>query len=137
MQFDLAGLTIKKGSLTWVDEVQKRTIAVKELGLTTGRLKENIPTIISANGLLTVDAPQANLQTALAGELTFDLQRKRYQFKQGKVTLRGDALGVKPLAIGLEANMDADLQAGRFDVKQINGDAEGRDGDRLDRKSVV
>ena len=131
VQFDLAGLTIKKGSLTWVDEVQKRTIAVKELGLTTGRLKENIPTIISANGLLTVDAPQANLQTALAGELTFDLQRKRYQFKQGKVTLRGDALGVKPLAIGLEANMDADLQAGRFDLKEIKINAEGRDGERL------
>ena len=131
VQFDLAGLTIKKGSLTWVDEIQKRTIAVKELGLTTGRLKETIPTIISANGLLTVDAPQANLQTALAGELTFDLQRKRYQFKQGKVTLRGDALGVKPLAIGLEANMDGDLQAGRFDLKEIKINAEGRDGERL------
>ena len=131
VQFDLAGLTIKNGALTFVDEMMKRTIALTQLRLTAGRLKENIPTALAANFLLAIDNPQTQLQTALAGELTFDLQRKRYQFKQGKITLQGEAGGIKPLDVGLQASIDADLQAGRFDLKQLQGSATGRNDERL------
>ena len=131
VQFDLAGLTIKQGALTFADEMTKRTVQLTEFRLTTGRLKENIPTTLAANFLLTMDVPQTQVLTALGGELTFDLQRKRYQFKQGKITLHGEAAGIKPLNIGLGASIDADLQTDRFELQQVQGSAEGRDGERL------
>ncbi len=128
LHFDLAGLTIKNGTLHFDDEIAQRKTQISNLKVTTGRLTNNVPTPISAQFLFANDNPASALQTQLAGELTFDLPRKRYRTKGLKIQAEGEALTVKLLTIALSSNIDADLQAGRIGLQDTKMSFDGKSG---------
>ncbi len=128
LHFDLAGLTIKSGTLHFDDEIAQRKTQISNLKVTTGRLTDNVPSPISAQFLLANDNPASALQADLAGELTFDLRRKRYRMKSLKVQAQGEAVALKALTIALSANIDADLQAGHIGLQGTKMSFEGKSG---------
>ena len=128
LRFDLAGLTIKNGTLRFDDELAQRKTQFTQLQITTGRLTENIATPVQAKFLLTNDNPVAVLNTELSGELKFDLQKKQYQFTRTKLSAVGAATGLKPITIGLRASIDADLGVGRVALQDLSAIVDGRAG---------
>lgn len=128
LHFDLAGLTINNGALRFDDELAQRKTQISNLKVTAGRLTDNVATPIRARFLLTNDHPVATLQTDLNAELKFDLQRKHYLVNALKILAQGEAANVKPVSIGLTANIDADLDAGSIAVQAAKATLDGRSG---------
>ena len=128
LQFDLASLTIKNGTLQFDDALAQRKTQISNLQLTGGRLAENVAAPIRAQFLLANDNPAVSLQTQLNAELTFDLKRKRYQLNRTQVKAQGEGSGMKPLAIGLEANIDGDLGAGSVMLQGVKVNVDGQSG---------
>ena len=128
LRFDLAGLTIKNGTLRFDDEMNQRKTQVSKIQVTTGRLTENVTTPIHAQFLLANDNPVVALKTELSGELKFDLQKKHYQFTATKFRAEGQAAGLKPITVGLRASIDADLGVGRVELQDLSAIVDGRAG---------
>ena len=128
LRFDFASLTIKNGTLQFDDALAQRKTQISNLQLTGGRLAENVATPIRAQFLLANDNPAVSLQTQLNAELTFDLKRKRYQLNRTQVKAQGGGSGMKPLAIGLEANIDGDLGAGSVMLQGVKVNVDGQSG---------
>ncbi len=125
---DLAGLTIKNGTLRFDDKLAQRKTQLTNLKVSTGRLTDNVTTPIRVQFLLANDNPAAVLQTKLTAQLKFDLPRKHYQLTGTQISAQGDAVGVKPVAIGLTANIDADLARKRVTIQALKSVVEGRSG---------
>jgi AsmA family len=136
LRLDLAGLSIKNGSLKFVDEMAQRTLQLQQIKIVTGRLTENVPAPVDATFLLTSDNPTAALQTKLNAQLQFDLKRKRYRMNNLRVNANGEANGMSPIAIGLGANIDADLQASNFIAQALTGTLEGKIGSQILRSAI-
>ena len=128
LRFDLAGVTIKNGTLGFNDELTQRKMQLTNLKVTTGRLTDNVAAPIRAQFSLAVDNLAAALQTQLSGELKFDLQRKRYQMNGLQIQAQGEAASVKPVTISLRANIDADLGRKQFSVQEAKASIDGRAG---------
>ena len=128
LRFDLAGLTIKNGTLQFVDEVNQRKTQLTKIQLTTGRLKENVASPIRAQFLLANDNPAAALQTDLSGEIKFDLRNKHYALNRIQAKASGAAIGFSPVSISLRGSIDADLGAGRIAMQDLNTVVDGRSG---------
>ena len=128
LQFDLAGLAIKNGTLQFDDALARRKTRISNLQLTSGRLTENVAAPIRAQFLLANDNPAASLQTTLNTELTFDLKRKRYRLNRTQVKAQGEGSGMKPLSIGLEASIDVDLAAGAVTLQSLKANVDGQSG---------
>ncbi len=128
LRFDLAGVTIKNGTLRFDDELTQRKMQLTNLQVTTGRLTDNVVTPVRAQFSLAVDNPAAALQTQLTSQLTFDLQRKRYQMNALKIQAQGEVASVKPVTISLGANIDADLGQNKFNVQAAKASIDGRAG---------
>ena len=128
LRFDLAGLTIKNGTLRFDDELAQRKTQLTNLKVTTGRLTDHVAAPIRAQFLLAIDNPAAALQTELSGELKFDLQRKRYQIKGAQIQAQGEAVSVKPISIRLAANIDAYLGVGHIAIQEAKSVVDGRSG---------
>lgn len=137
LRLDLAGLSIKNGSLKFVDEMAQRTLQVQQIKIVTGRLTENVPAPIDATFLLTSDNPVAALQTKLTTQLQFDLQRKRYRMNNLRVNANGEVNGIKPIAIGLGVNIGADLRASNFTAQALAGTLEGKAGGQTLRSAIA
>ena len=128
LRFDLAGLVVKNGALQFDDQLLKRKTDLTGIRLTSGRIVENVVTPISTSFLLTNDNPNARLQTEIGGDLNFDLRNKRYVFNRIKIKASGTSAVANPLSIGLQGNIDGDLQAGRFALQALNAVIDGRAG---------
>ena len=134
LRFDLAGLTIKNGTLQFNDELNQRKTQLTKIQLTTGRLTENVASPIRAQFLLANDNPAAALQTDLNGELKFDLQKKHYVLNRIQVKASGEAVGFSPASIGLRGSIDwvalghADLGVGRIAMQDCSTVVDGRSG---------
>ncbi len=128
LRFDLAGLTIKNGTLRFDDEMNQRKTQVSTIQVTTGRLTENVATPIHAQFLLANDDPVVALKTELSGELRFDLQKNHYQFTATKFRAEGQAAGLKPITVGLRASIAADLGVGSVALQDLSAIVDGRAG---------
>ncbi len=126
LRLDLAGLTVNNGSIRFVDEMAQRTLQLQQIKIVTGRLTENIVAPVDATFLLTSDNPVAALQTKLNTELRFDLQQKKYQLNKLRVNTTGEANGVKPITIGLRANVHGDLQAPTVVAQMLAATLDGK-----------
>ena len=136
LRLDLAGLSVKNGSVRFVDETAQRTLQLQQIKIVTGRLTENVPATVEAIFLLTSDNPTAALQTKLTTQLQFDLQRKRFKFDNLRVRANGEANSMKPIAIGLGANIQADLQASNLAVQALTATLEGKIGSQTLRSAI-
>ncbi len=128
LRFDLAGLTIQNGSLQFVDEMNQRKTQLSKIQVTTGRLTENVVSPIHTQFLLGNDNPATELQTEINGEINFDLRKKHYILNRAQVKAQGSLAAIKPLTIGLKANIDADLWAGNVAIQDWSTIIDGQSG---------
>lgn len=128
LRFDLAGLTVKNGTLRFGDEISRRKIQLSNVTITTGPLTDNVVAPIRAQFLLSLDNPMAELQTELRGDLKFDLQRKLFRLNRTQIKAQGSAAAMSPLTVSLKANIEADVGASRVAVQELNVILDGHSG---------
>ncbi len=119
LRFDLAGLTIKNGSLQFLDDMNQRKTQISKIQVATGRLMENVVTPMRAQFLIANDNPTAELQTEFNGEMKFDLRKKHYALNRIQMKAQGGLASLKPLTISLKTNIDW-VASGHADIGASN-----------------
>ncbi|MDD5240438.1 MAG: AsmA family protein [Sulfuricella sp.] len=107
-KFDIEGVSVSRAAFTFDDQMNKRRLSIAGLEVESGRLANNQPGKVDLKFALQGDNPKINLQVALASDLLFDIEAKRFAFKAMNVDTKGDAAGISGLASNLKGSFSLD-----------------------------
>lgn len=112
IKFDIDSVAMDQGALSFRDEMAGRKFTLSDIRINTGRLANNKPTEFSADFMLQSDTPQNHANIHATSGLTFDTGTGRYTLKGLNLELRGTALGLNELAVGLKGDVSAHQKTG-------------------------
>lgn len=114
MRFDIAGIQVKGGQVTFVDDKAAQTYQLSGVNLETGRLGNTADGPLEATLKVSSSQPRLNADVKVAGGYAYDLEKKQYALSRLQLKVAGDAPGVQAL--------DLSLTAGKLDVKSDQGE---------------
>ena len=80
VKFDISLVKVVNSGLTFRDDLAGNTVKVSALNLTTGRVVEKTPVKVNLAANVESMKPVASVKASVAGELTFDLEKKVFSF---------------------------------------------------------
>ena len=128
LRFDVAGVNLKHGHVTWVDEAPGRRAEVTELDLSSGRLANVAQGKLTVAGRLAVDKPALASKVHLEGRYRYDLDKKTYALDGLDIRASGDLAGLSGAETALDIDVlsvaPAGLDASKFElaIKGKSGD---------------
>lgn len=125
VEFDIASVSVEKTSLTYRDEGADSQYAIRDLNLNTGRIANGVPAKIRVSATVQGNQPKLDVKTQLATTLTFDLDKKRYQFKDMDLRANGSALDITDFYLKAVGDASADLVSGEYTAKNFELNAKG------------
>lgn len=133
VKFDIEGVKIKHGALSFDDRMAKRKLGIAEFEMESGRLKDNTHTDIELDFKVTGDHPSMAARVKVKSGLLFALEEKHYALDDLNLKLSGEAVGIKNLELSAKGDIDAQLKAQVFSLKDVKLDLKGnRAADKLD-----
>lgn len=131
--FDVEGMKIKRGALSFDDRMAQRKLSIAEFEMESGRLKDNTHTTIELDFKVTGDNPNITARVVVKSGLLFALEEKHYVLDDLKLKLTGEAVGIQNLDLGAKGDIDAQLKTQAFSLKNVKLDLKGnRAADKLD-----
>ncbi len=119
IKFDVASVTVGNTHLSYVDEGTGARYAVNDFKLTTGRLAEDVPSKITLSLGVEASQPLVKLAAVINGMLTFNLEKKLFQFAGMDVQVNGNALDIHDLKLKLNGDVSADPARKEFMLKGL------------------
>lgn len=133
VKFDIEGVKIKRGALSFDDRMAKRKLGIAEFEMESGRLKDNTHTDIELDFKVTGDHPKIAARVKAKSGLLFALEEKHYALDDLNLKLSGEAAGIQNLELSAKGDIDAQLKAQVFSLKDVKIDLKGnRAADKLD-----
>lgn len=133
IKFDIDSVSVAQSALSFDDRLAKRKLALSELEMKSGRIKDNTHTDISLDFKLAGDNPKLATQVSLSSGLLFALEAKHYVLDDLDLKVTGEALGITQLDLRAQGNIDAKLDPREILLKGIKLSLKGkRASDQLD-----
>jgi AsmA protein len=129
LRFDVQGVRLRHGKLSYVDEGAGRTVGISDLDLGTGQLANIAKGQLSLNGKLTMDKPVLAGDIHLISRYRLDLEKKTYALDGLDVRSSSDYLGMKGAELALWADLLSASPTGMEAIKLELG-AKGNTGDQ-------
>ncbi len=122
VKFDISSVKVANSGLTFRDDMAGNTVKVSALNLTTGRVVEKMPVKVNLAANVESTKPAANVKAAVAGELTFDLEKKAFSFAGLDAQISGGArqAAAKGVAAFDLAGLDAKITASTLNLDQTS-----------------
>ncbi len=137
LRFDVAGVRLSHGKLSYLDEGAGRTIKVSDLDLLAGRLANVSEGKLTLAGKLNADKPALAGDMKLLGHYRLDLDKKSYALDGLDIRSAGDYLGMKGAELALSADVLSAKPTGVEAIKLELG-AKGKSGEQsLELKLAV
>ena len=128
VKFDISGVVLTRGALRFEDKQAHRVLAIQDLKVHTGRLKDGVPTTVDVACKLSSDQPQANVQLALKSGLLFARDDQHYALDGLNAQVTGDALGMRQVNLSVRGGMDLQLKAFLLALKDWQTELSGQRG---------
>ena len=125
IKFDIEGIKLKRGALSFDDRMAKRKLGITDVEMESGRLKDNTHTQIELDFKVTGDNPKIAARVEVKSGLLFALEEKRYALDSLKFKLSGEAAGMQNLEIKAQGDIDAQPTRQAFSVKDFKLDMAG------------
>lgn len=109
IKFDIDSVKIARSALSFDDRMSKRKLAISELEMSSGRIKDNTHTDIKLDFKLVADNPKAATHISLSSGLLFALEAKHYALDGLDLKITGEAAGIQQLDIRAQGDIDARL----------------------------
>jgi AsmA protein len=116
VRFDVAGIQVTGGQITFADEKAGQTFNLGGVNLETGRLGNAADGPLNAEFKASSSQPKFNVDVKVSGRYGYDLENKQYALSRLQLQLAGDALGIQALNLS--------VTAGKLDVKSDQGEVE-------------
>lgn len=126
VKFDIDSVKISRSALAFDDRMTKRKLAISELEMTSGRIKDNTRTDIKLDFNLVADHPKVAAKIALSSGLLFALEDKHYVLDGLDLKVMGEAAGIKQLDMRAQGDLDAHLNPQAIALKGIKLSLKGK-----------
>jgi len=126
IKFDVDSVKISRSSVSFDDRMTKRKLAISELEMKGGRIKDNTHTDIKLDFNLVADNPKLAAKVSLNSGLLFALEDKHYVLDGLDLKVTGEAAGIKQLDIRAQGDMDARLNPQAIALKDIKLSLKGK-----------
>ena len=120
VKFDIASVSVEKTSLGYRDEGSGAQYAIKDLNLKTGRIAIGVPGKIDFSANLQANQPKLDINTQLKTELTFDLDKQKYQLQGLELQAGGSAMDISNLKMQAGGDVNVDLATQEFGAKKFS-----------------
>lgn len=104
VQFDIQGVALSRGELTYLDEKERNTVKVTQLELKSGRIADRTPSDVALSARVSADIPPADVKLAANGTLRLDLGAKQIEWRRGKLEIAGVLPHVKADRLTVEGD---------------------------------
>ena len=133
IKFDVDSVKISRSALSFDDRMAKRKLAISELEMSSGRIKDNTHTDVKLGFKLVGDNPKVAATIELNSGLLFALEPKHYVLDDLDLRITGEAAGISQLDLRAQGNIDARLKPQEILLKGIKLSLKGkRAGDVFD-----
>ena len=112
--FDIDGVKVSRGTLSFDDRMPKRKWAISDLELSSGRIKDNTHTHVALDFKLAGDNPQLATRIVLKSGLLFVQEEQHYTLDGMDMKVSGGAAGISQLE--LLARGDVDVQGRKKEI---------------------
>jgi AsmA protein len=119
MRFDVQGIRITNGRVSWKDATTGNDLAVNLAELSTGRVTENRPIDVRLVASVAGTQPKLDVRTRLDATLDFDLQAQRLRFAGMNLAMQGSALDFTGIDVAVTGDVESLVQAQRIAVSKL------------------
>lgn len=134
-RFDIAGIKLVNGELTWRDEKAGQEVVLSSLNLTTGRLANAAADTFDVSAALVGSKPHMAAALKASGQYRYDLDKKSYGGAKLAARLTGDVADLKSLDLTLAAAALQLAGSSGIAVEQLQLSAKGKEaGDAFEAK---
>lgn len=126
IKFDVDSVKISSSALSFDDRMTKRKLAISELELRSGRVKDNTHTDIKLDFNLVADNPKVAAKISLNSGLLFALEAKHYVLDGLDLKVTGEAAGIQQLDMRAQGDIDASLNPQAIALKGIKLSLKGK-----------
>ena len=127
-RFDIAGVRLAGGELSWRDEKAGQELTLSGLDLTTGRLANAATDKFDLSAKLAGSKPRLAAALKAGGEYRYDLDKKSFGGARLDVRLAGDVGDLKALELALSAAALQLAGGNELAVEQLLLTAKGKEG---------
>ena len=127
-RFDIAGVRLAGGELSWRDEKAGQELTLSGLDLTTGRLANAATDKFDLSAKLAGSKPRLAAALKAGGEYRYDLDKKSFGGARLDVRLAGDVGDLKALELALTAAALQLAGGNELAVEQLLLTAKGKEG---------
>lgn len=128
VNFDVASVSIDNTELLYRDEAAGTQYRISDIGLTTGRIANALPSSIDATARIQFDEPKLDVVARLKGVLLVDLKQKNYQLKGFDLQVNGSVLDITSLALKLNGDIEAQMATQEYVIQKLAVTASGSKG---------
>ncbi len=128
IKFDVEGVRLIRSAVDFHDHLGKRRYAIRDLDLSTGRIRDDTPTDVRAGFKLALDQPQATVDVALKSGLVFALEEKRYALDDLDLKVSGAAAGLSRMELSAQGGIELRLASKAFALDKLKLRLKGQRG---------
>lgn len=107
LQFDVQGIQISNSAITFDDRMAGRKIALSQINMHSGRLKDGVPTDVALDFSANIDKPLVNTAVKFKSGVLFELEQKHYALSGLDLSVKGAAAGLTDMDLSLKGDIDA------------------------------
>lgn len=130
LRFDIDGIDISNSAVTIDDRQQKRTIALTNLNVDTGKIASGVRSKFNLAVDVKADQPTVNAELAASSGFMFDLDSKRYRLDGLDARVKGMLLDFSDVQLGLKGDADLQPASKQFAFKDLDLKFEGKQAQR-------
>lgn len=126
IKFDIDSVKVAHSALSFDDRMAKRKLAIGDLELRSGRIKDNTHTDIQLDFKLDADNPKLATHVLLKSGLLFALDAKHYVVDGLDLSVSGEAAGINQLDLHAQGDIDAKLSPQEILLKGLKLSLKGK-----------
>ena len=126
IKFDIDSVKISRSAVNFDDRQAQRKLAISDLELRSGRIKDNTHTDIKLDFNVSADQPKLAAHVVLSSGLLFALQAKHYVLDDLDLKITGAAVGMSQLDLRAQGAIDARLNPQELVLKGIKLSLKGK-----------
>lgn len=125
---DIAQVRIENAALAFRDEASGTRIELSRLDLKTGRIAAGVPTPVELSAVASGGEPEFRLGVELRTRLALDPARGEIRLEALGLEAKGEAAGLRELALKATGSLGARLGAGEYSAERLSVAASGASG---------
>lgn len=125
---DIDQLTVSDATLYFRDEAQGRELTLRNLNLKTGRIADDVPSVVGVTFAAAGKRPDVQLDVRFQGRLAFNLKARRVALNDLSLDVTGDAAGLRRLQLTVYGDVTANAKTGEFAIDKLRATLTGQRG---------